>query len=150
MLDKLPLEGCYQYFFSDSLPLISGVPQGSILGSLLLFVYINNMPEYICYSLLLIAPDDTNCHKHIINTITDYNTLQEDIYWCGDSDLNFNPKKCVHPSFKHNNDTTYIYLIYHYNYVPCNMCHKNLGIILSSDLSGINHYKSIIAHAYKC
>ena len=29
------------------------------------------------------------------------------------------------------------------------MCHKDLGIILSSDLSWNNHYKSITAHAYK-
>ena len=121
----------------------------SILGSLLLFVYINDMVEYICHSLLLISADDTNWHKHIDAAITDYNTLQEDIIclftWCGDSDLNLNLKKCVHPSFKHKIDTTYILFEIPCT-IPCNMCYKDLGIILSSDPSGINHYKFIIAH----
>ena len=33
--------------------------------------------------------------------------------------------------------------------IPCNTCHKDLGIILSSDLNWNNHYKSITARAYK-
>ena len=65
--------------FFDLLPVISGVPQGSILGRLLFLVYINDMPEYICHSLLLIFADDTKCLKHINAMITDHNTLQEDI-----------------------------------------------------------------------
>ena len=64
--------------FSDLLSVISGVPQGSILGPLLLLVYINDMPEYIHHSLLLIFADNTKCLKRI-HTIPDHNTLQEDI-----------------------------------------------------------------------
>ena len=107
------------------------------------------MPEYICHSLLLIFADDTKCLKHI-HSITDHNTLQEDINslftWCQESDLNFNLKKCVHLSFKHNIDTTYTLSDIT---IPCNMCHKDLGIILSSGLRWNNHYKSITARAYK-
>ena len=141
---KCYLTNCYQRvainnFSSDLLPVISGVPQGSILGPLLFLVYINDMPEYIRHSLLLIFADDTKCLKHI-HSITDHNTLQEDINslftWCQDPDLNFNLKKCVHLSFKHNIDTTYTLSDIT---IPCNMCHKDLGIILSSDLSWNNH-----------
>ena len=65
-------------YFSDLLPVISGVPQGSILGPLLFLVYINDMQECIRHSLFLIFADNTKCFKHI-HTITDHNTLQEDI-----------------------------------------------------------------------
>ena len=107
------------------------------------------MPEYIHHSLLLIFADDTKCLKHI-HTITNHNTLQGDINslftWCQDSDSNFSLKKCVHLSFKHNTDT--IYTLPDIT-IPGNMCLKDLGIILSSDLSWNNHYKSITTRAHK-
>ena len=52
--------------------------RGWLVSSLTFLVYINDMPDYICHSLLLIFADDTKCLKHI-HTVTDRNALQEDI-----------------------------------------------------------------------
>ena len=142
---RVSIKNCY----SELLPVVLGVPQGSILGPLLFLVYINDMSSYIQHSHILKFADDTKCFNHI-SSISDQNILQEDIdallTWSRDSDLNFNLKKFVHLSFKSKFNTIYNMSD---TCIPCMDSHKDLGIILSEDLSWGKHYKSITTRAYK-
>ena len=77
------LPNCYQRVsinncYSDLLPVVSDVPQGSILGPLLFLVYINNMSSYIHESQLFKFADDAKCFIHI-RTLSDHKALQDDI-----------------------------------------------------------------------
>ncbi|XP_033111732.1 uncharacterized protein LOC117112701 [Anneissia japonica] len=55
----------------------SGIPQGSVLGPLLLFFYINDMPNYVSSEMSLFA-DDTKLYRDV-STYRDYAQLQDDL-----------------------------------------------------------------------
>ena len=81
---------------SDSVPLTSGVPQGSVLGPILFLVYINDLPENITSQVRLFA-DDTAMYL-TMEGANDSSVLHQDLdklsVWESDWDMEFNPSKC--------------------------------------------------------
>ena len=82
--------------------------------------------------------------------ISDQQLLQHDIDllldWSSKSCLCFNPTKCVRISFRAQRNTFY-YL--NEQEIPKLDSHRDLGVIISNDLSLSNHYTYILSKAYK-
>ena len=81
---------------SSAAPVTSGVPQGTVLGPLLIIVYINDLPSCVKSSARFFA--DESLLNRRINSSTDAKALQEDLdnlqQWEKDLQMKFNSDKC--------------------------------------------------------
>ena len=81
---------------SDPVPVLSGVPQGSVLGPVLFLIFINYLPENIRSSVRLFS-DDCVLYRNIESPM-DYQILQDDLnslaQWETDWQMKFNVANC--------------------------------------------------------
>ena len=81
---------------SDPVPVLSGVPQGSVLGPILFLIFINDLTDNIKSSVRLFA-DDCVLYKNI-RSFQECLILQEDLdgleLWEADWQMKFNVAKC--------------------------------------------------------
>jgi len=88
---------------------LSGVPQGSVLGPLLFLIFVNDLPDWVYNDMLMFA-DDTKIWSKIRN-LEDRRLLQEDLdrlmQWSKKWLLKFNPDKCMVMHIGHNMQTVY-------------------------------------------
>ena len=91
---------------SETIPILHGVPQGSVLGPLLFIIYINDLPEVLNASHTYLFADDTALIKKGNKTHTDF---QDDIgnieNWTKNNYLVINPKKSKYLCFSTNKVT---------------------------------------------
>ena len=134
---------------SEFVQVISGVPQGSVLGPLLFLIYINDVAsiELSVNTKLSLYADDMLLYK-VITSSEDYAELQEDINlihnWSVNNLMTFNASKCkcMYISRKRERrcpsvslDNATMEYVTHYKY---------LGIVISSDMTWTSH----IQHNY--
>ena len=80
-----------------TVPVTSGVPQGSVLGPILFLIYINDFPDKTRSKVRLFA-DDTTIYL-AVSSLENAQILQQDLDHFHelelDWDMEFNPSKCV-------------------------------------------------------
>ena len=81
---------------SDSVPVSSGVPQGSVIGPILFLIFINDLPA-LAENLVRLFADDTKLFGSSLTPV-DCDRLQEDIdrfeEWARTWGMSFHPLKC--------------------------------------------------------
>ena len=124
---------------SSEKPVLSGIPQGSVLGPMLFVIYINDLPNSVMSDVFLFA-DDTKISR-IIYSQQDSNLLQNDLLklseWSQKWLINFHAGKCKHMHIGPNvhdpkytlNDTTLQYATHE----------KDIGVIIDDKLSFDKH-----------
>ncbi|MEW8547040.1 MAG: reverse transcriptase domain-containing protein, partial [Candidatus Thiodiazotropha sp.] len=82
---------------SNQADVLSGVPQGTVLGPLLFLAYINDLPETLNSSDCRLFADDSLLYR-IVNKAQDCEHLQSDLTsleeWEKTWQMSFNPSKC--------------------------------------------------------
>ena len=133
---------------STQLPVISGVPQGSILGPLLFIIYMNDLPECLSVAESLMFVDDTKCYMNI-NSLPDNFILQNElnliVSWSKRMCLNFNPTKSTFLCFKSIVETSYNISS---TEIAAQSHHKDLGVFFTHDLSWDYHHRHVLSKAY--
>ena len=136
---------------SSPVPVLSGVPQGTVLGPLMFLLYINDITKDINSALRLFA-DDCLLYR-VINSAEDANMLQEDLNrlseWANTWQLRFNVSKCT--VIRCTRSLTPFNHVYTLNNHILNLSdqHTYLGVILNTSLSWSPHISSIVTKASK-
>ena len=144
--------------FSDWFRVLSGIPQGSILGPLLFIIFINDLPKF-CNTdedlgTIYLYADDAKIYN-VIKSTEDQQRLQHVINklkeWCDIWLLKLNVSKCNSVSYyvkDHMHTDYYIYDgLLHQNIEKVNSI-KDLGIVFDSKLTFCDHIHEKINKAY--
>ena len=134
---------------SSVLPVHSGVPQGSILGPLLLVLFINDM--FSCISTgtnIVLYADDTKIWREI-KCSDDHFALHRDIdnllKWSLDNKMKFHPYKCkaLAVTLQRNVLDNLPFNIYHYmlgsSFIDNELSQRDLGVIITTKLCWTLH-----------
>ena len=136
---------------SDPVPVLSGVPQGSVLGPVLFLLFINDLPDNIRSSVRLFA-DDCVLYRNI-HSLQDCLTLQEDLtslgQWEADWQMKFNVAKCHSMRVtQHHKQILFDYSLHNQTLENVQSA-KYLGITITDNMDWGQHVSEISSKATK-
>ena len=140
---------------------VSGVPQGTVLGPLLFLIYLNDISDCLQFSEISCFADDSRIFKSI-STCADSQLLQQDLYhvfqWSKDNNMELHDDKFVFMNFniRSANFPLANLPFYHENIsyktasekvLEASSSVSDLGITFSEDLKWSTHISSIVKKA---
>ena len=134
--------------FSTDSQVISGVPQGTVLGPLLFLILMSDINKGVSNTKIISFADDTRVYNNI-KTVDDCNVLQSDLEsvynWADVNNMLFNASKFDYLSFacKNNSLSSNVYVNPDLNIINQHDNIKDLGILMSSDCSFEKHILSV-------
>ncbi len=138
---------------SDWSEVISGVPQGSVIGPVLFVIFINDMPNNIRNFISLFADDAKLYGK--TSSVEDRRSMQEDIntlqQWSDKWQLSFYADKCKTLYLGKNNVKQHYSMMSNSSAVTLEetTCEKDLGILVDNTLSFDQHICEAVKKANK-
>ena len=141
----------FQGATSSHLSVLSGVPQGSVLGPLLFLIYIDDIHEALRSTCGFNFADDSKLlQTAVLNS--DYELVQEDIdsvcTWCSNWNLCLNSNKCSHIHFSLKKSNLATPFTIGESTIQSSSSYKDLGILITSTLSWTDHINKICGKAY--
>ena len=137
---------------SDPCPVISGVPQGSVLGPLLFLILLSDIDEKIVSSFLSSFADDTRVSRGVAD-VADASALQRDLevvyQWAEDNNMFFNNLKfeCLRYGIDSTLKLTTNYTSPSGSIIDDKEHVRDLGVTMSSDGSFSEHIRKICQSA---
>ncbi len=135
---------CVNEKISEPSPVISGIPQGSVLGPTMFIIYINDLPDIVESEVFLFA-DDTKIFRHI-RSEKDREILQQDLIklceWSRKWLVLFHPDKCkLMIVGRKEYDTSYAMIDSDGKSVPLGTTtsEKDIGVYMDGQLSFSDH-----------
>ena len=128
--------------------IMSGIPQGSVLGPLLFLIYINDLPDGI-NSLYKIFADDTSLFSKVYDIHKSASNLNDDLekisYWAYQWKMQFNPdpnkqaNEVIFSRITNSNNLSHPHIKFNNNNISKCPHQKHLGIVLDSKLNFSAH-----------
>ena len=132
---------------STESPVLSGVPQGTILGPILFLILIRDIDDSLKFSKTFTFADDTKLVSKIRNQ-TDVDNTQNDlnaIYaWENNNNMKFNTEKFQQISYSLKNSEARTYKNSNNDVIKPTSTVKDLGVTLSNDLSFQQHIQNVV------
>ena len=129
------------------LPVISGVPQGSVLGPILFLIYINDIDDGVTSKIIKFA-DDTKLYQKIRSpedSIALQDSINTTVEWCNKWQMEFNPTKCKVVHIGYNNPCS-AYTVGGQDIVKSTK-ESDLGVTIAEDLSFDLHVANSVKKA---